>query len=273
MDFINREIFENYPEFFTEGDYADFFGQGSPFHLDPTSHDEDRTLSQVRFLLEHLGLQGGERLLDMGCGFGRLAIPLARGGFQVVGVDLSEYFIDLAREAADRDHLMVEFDFCGLLTLPFYEEFDAAYSVDNNFGYHEDMEGCLQVLVNAFHSLRPGGRLLVEAPNRYRALAHMVYEESFEAGEARVTLTRMGDAAQNRVNLKATVARGEEVQRFGTSYLVFAPEELTAMVQGCGFELAQSFGGWDGRALDEDAESTLLIARKPAHSIHSSALT
>ena len=49
-------------------------------------------------------------MLDVGCGPGRHALALARRGFDVVGVDLSEDFIALARDAAAVDGLPARFD-------------------------------------------------------------------------------------------------------------------------------------------------------------------
>ena len=56
------------------------------------------TEQEVEFLVDALGLDEGERVLDVGCGPGRHALALARRGMNVVGVDLSEDFIALARE-------------------------------------------------------------------------------------------------------------------------------------------------------------------------------
>lgn len=45
------------------------------------------TTRQVDFLVKTLGLSGGERILDLACGFGRHSLELARRGFSVIGVD------------------------------------------------------------------------------------------------------------------------------------------------------------------------------------------
>src|SRR5207342_2139569 len=68
------------------------------------------TEQEVGFLLDVLGLEAGERVLDVGCGPGRHALALARRGIDVVGVDLSEDFITLARDAATADGLPVLFE-------------------------------------------------------------------------------------------------------------------------------------------------------------------
>src|SRR5918993_2258853 len=55
------------------------------------------TRQEVDFLVEHLGLQPGMRVLDVGCGPGRHAYLLAERGIAVHGIDISHRFIELAR--------------------------------------------------------------------------------------------------------------------------------------------------------------------------------
>lgn len=47
------------------------------------------TARQVDFLVKTLGLKGGERILDLACGFGRHGLELAQRGFSVTGVDIT----------------------------------------------------------------------------------------------------------------------------------------------------------------------------------------
>ena len=55
-----------------------------------------------RVLLDYLGrpASGHARLIDIGCGAGRNAVPLAQQGWQVVGIDLSRPMLDAARDRA-----------------------------------------------------------------------------------------------------------------------------------------------------------------------------
>ena len=55
------------------------------------------TVQEVDFLVDALGLEPGQRVLDVGCGPGRHAHELARRGIAVHGIDISHRFVDLAR--------------------------------------------------------------------------------------------------------------------------------------------------------------------------------
>src|SRR3954466_841554 len=58
------------------------------------------TVQEVDFVVDALGLQPGERVLDVGCGPGRHAHELARRGIIVHGIDISAPFVALARRDA-----------------------------------------------------------------------------------------------------------------------------------------------------------------------------
>jgi SAM-dependent methyltransferase len=86
------------------------------------------TDQEVDFLTDALGLTPGARILDVGCGPGRHAHALAVRGFDVVGVDISERFVGLAREGAPAGAL-VTFERADARALRFDNEFDAVISL------------------------------------------------------------------------------------------------------------------------------------------------
>ena len=59
------------------------------------------------------------RVLDVGCGYGRIAIPLAKAGFTVSGLDLSPTMIAAARENADSADVAIEFVVGSMTALPY----------------------------------------------------------------------------------------------------------------------------------------------------------
>ena len=63
------------------------------------------TRQEVDFIVSELHLAPGMRVLDVGCGPGRHALELARRDIEVVGIDISQTFIDLASQAAASEGL------------------------------------------------------------------------------------------------------------------------------------------------------------------------
>jgi SAM-dependent methyltransferase len=84
------------------------------------------TADEVAFLIEELELKPGMRVLDVGCGPGRHAYALAELGIAVHGIDISQTFIDLAREDAPA---LATFERLDARSLRFDAEFDAVISL------------------------------------------------------------------------------------------------------------------------------------------------
>src|SRR5512132_403912 len=105
----------------------------------------DAGVAQVEKALTLSGIAGGEAL-DLGCGPGRHAIPLARRGFQVTAVDLSPFHLAKARERAEMAQVAVEFVQSDMRAFVRADAFDLAVSFFTSFGYFEDPADDLRVL-------------------------------------------------------------------------------------------------------------------------------
>jgi SAM-dependent methyltransferase len=80
--------------------------------------------------IESLAIPAGTRVLDVACGTGNLAIPLARGGAFVTGVDIAPNLLVQARERAAAEGLMAVFDEGDAEALPYADgSFDAVVTM------------------------------------------------------------------------------------------------------------------------------------------------
>jgi trans-aconitate 2-methyltransferase len=126
-------------------------------------------------VLARVSLRGDERLLDAGCGTGRLTRDLleALPHGKVVALDVSQNMIETARAYLEPDFAgQVEFACCDLLDLPFDGEFDGIFSTAS-FHWVLDHD---QLFRNLHRALRPGGWLVAQcggANNLNRLLARV----------------------------------------------------------------------------------------------------
>jgi SAM-dependent methyltransferase len=142
------------------------------------------TAQEIEFLVGALDLRPGQRVLDVGCGPGRHAYALAERGIEVVGVDISQRFVDIAREGAPPGASFVRGD---ARDLRFDAEFDAAVSLcQGAFGLAGgpaaplDADG--EVLAVITRALRPGGVAAVSAFSAYFQVRWLEDGDSFDAG-------------------------------------------------------------------------------------------
>jgi SAM-dependent methyltransferase len=119
---------------------------------------------EMQFALTQLRLSPGDRVLDLGCGWGRHSLPLATYGLSVTGVDLSHDLLALARHASRRQRLNVTWIEADLAALPLRGSFDAIAQFCGNFlTWFASPDQALEALWKVANLLRPGGRLLIGA--------------------------------------------------------------------------------------------------------------
>jgi ubiquinone/menaquinone biosynthesis C-methylase UbiE len=140
----------------------------SDFYLRAYAEDERQGDAEAQALaaVRLAGCREGGDVLDVPCGFGRHAVPLARAGYRVVGVDRSEALLAEARRRAADGRPRAEFVRADYRDLPQKDEsFDAAVNLFTSLGYLGDEED-VGVLAEIRRVLRPGGRLVIETTHR-----------------------------------------------------------------------------------------------------------
>ncbi len=225
------------------------------------------TGNEVTFLVDELGLGPGSRVLDVGCGPGRHALALAERGVEVVGVDISERFVELARQsAADGGIAGAEFVRLDARELAFDGEFDAAISLCQGafglLGHTGDASGASPVdpdgvvLGGMARAVRPGGRVAVSAFSAYFQVRFLESTDSFDADRG--------------VNHERTALRSETGVEadYDLWTSCFTPRELRLLARDAGLEVEQLWsvtpGAYARRAPDLDHPEFLLVARRPS---------
>ena len=218
------------------------------------------TEAEVAFVCDVLALQPGAHVLDVGCGTGRHAVPLAARGLQVTGVDLSPEMLARARDRAAAAGVRVELLEADARELPPIGPFDAGVCLcEGAFCLVADDAEPLghdrAVLASIHRVLRPGGRLLLTGLNAARMLA--AWQRGEVAGD--VDLLTLTETTEHRLGDGATVRLREHYHLPGTL-------RLLAEVVGFEVEAVWAGGAGDWRREPpgvEDYELMLVARRRP----------
>lgn len=213
-------------------------------------------------LVSLLRLQPGAKILDLACGPGRFAIPLAKRGFCVVGLDFSEVYLEQARAKAQEHQLQIEFIRGDMRAIPFESEFDAVINLFTSFGYFEREEDHLQVLKEVHKSLKPGGHFLLELQNRdwliknFRPRNWQEYPSFFVLEESTMNFER------NRVESRWIVLKGAERKEYNLSLRVFTLAELLELFAEAGLKVLGCYGSLRGEPWSLEANRLAILAER-----------
>jgi 2-polyprenyl-3-methyl-5-hydroxy-6-metoxy-1,4-benzoquinol methylase len=141
------------------------------------------TIGECDFIEQEIGRNHSARILDIGCGTGRHAIELAKRGYPVTGIDLSESQLQRAKEKAREQNVRVDFIRADARKLEFKHEFNLAIMLcEGSFPLMETDEMNYQILANACTALKPGGKFIFTTLNGLFPLFHSV--KDFLASQA-----------------------------------------------------------------------------------------
>jgi SAM-dependent methyltransferase len=208
----------------------------------------DRTTAEVDRALGMLKPEGSERVLDLACGIGRHSRELSRRGFDVVGIDISEELLEMARQEAAAESLDISFVQADLRELDFQDEFDLVLSLnDGAVGYFETDEENYRTFEVVSRALRSGGGHLMQLPNVLHAEKHLP-KKTWIAGEATVELSDHHWNAKTRYLEGSTVPIriGEVFSRFEPipfRQRLYSVDELKDLYESVGMRLANVFRG------------------------------
>jgi SAM-dependent methyltransferase len=214
------------------------------------------TAKEIDTLIQRLDLTGKERILDVGCGPGRHANELGRRGFDVVGLDISQTFLDVASADAPES---VSYQRTDARQLTFVDEFDVVISIcQGAFGMSggpaagETLDPDLEILAGMARAVRPGGHVVFTAFNAYLQVANMVDGHDFDA--------------ERGVHRETTEIRSETGEPTATDLWTtcFTPRELRLMCAVVGLSVesitAAEPGDWSPKPADTESAEILVVA-------------
>ncbi|MFC1842956.1 class I SAM-dependent methyltransferase, partial [Candidatus Dependentiae bacterium] len=124
---------------------------------------EEKTAAQIKFLQKFISQK--HRILDVGCGYGRITIPLAKMGYQVEGIDLSPNLLEEAKKQAKKENLKLTFKVGDMRSLPYKDErFDIIVCMWSTFSYMLTEHDQIQAINEMCRALAKNGTLIIDLP-------------------------------------------------------------------------------------------------------------
>jgi SAM-dependent methyltransferase len=238
-----------------------YFGERVAARYDESSaemFDPDVVEPTVDFLAE---LAGSGRALELGIGTGRIALPLARRGVPVHGIELSKAMA--ARLRAKPGGKELEVTIGDFATTTVEGTFSLAYVVFNTIGNLTTQEAQVACFQNVAGQLEPGGCFVIEVGiPRLRQLPPGETMLVFDASPAHWGIDEYDVANQGLVSHHLELVE----ERFELHSLPFRytwPAELDLMAQLGGLTLRERWGGWKREPFTSESGKHVSVWEKP----------
>lgn len=254
--------------------------EGAAFDAFAAYYDADyRGYDDDIDLILTLADECGDPILELGCGTGRLLVPLALQGHAVTGVDLSPALLAIARTRTlelDLGHLVeLRQDDMRTVSLP-QHDYGLAFCTSNTLMHLAQPADQMAALANAHRHLRPGGRLLIDlfnpdvprlaAVDGVQELADQWRDEATGAHVLKWVVRSVDWATQ----VQETIFIYEETLPDGGSRRTVCPfrlrflwrHEAELMLKTAGFTLEAIWGDFEGGSYDAASDHLILLGRK-----------
>jgi SAM-dependent methyltransferase len=211
----------------------------------------------VDFLAE---LAGEGPALEFAVGTGRVAIPLARRGIPVTGIELSQPMADQLHRKQPELPVVVG----DMTTATAPGTFSLVYVVWNSIGNVRTQSGQVDCFRNAARHLAPGGHVVVElAVPQLRRFPPGQTAVPFHVGSRHVGFDTLDLVTQQGTSHHYWREDGGTVRYAASNHRYVWPAELDLMAQLAGLEPVRRVADWDGRPFTADSESAVSVWRKP----------
>jgi len=240
--------------------HKDFFK--NPFYNPASPAAMSKAPMEVKFLLKHLNLKKGDKLLDLCCGPARHAILLAKKGMDVTGYDYSADYLKEAKIKAKKAGVRLTLVRGDMRRLKFKDTFDAVINLFTSFGYFQRFSDDMRTLKGAARALKPGGILIIDIVHgdyvrkNFRARNWMRLENgAYHLEDA--ALTKDGT-----LNAWTIIGEGKTRTRNFFSRL-YSKGRMSTALRKAGLEPLKFWGSFSGDKLTDKTDRMIVLAVKP----------
>lgn len=247
--------------------WRDFFdAEAATYEENPFTKN---TVAEVDFLLSLYPLKPGAAILDIGCGTGRHSIELAKRGYKMTGLDLSEKMLEVAKKSAEslssegiEGDLQIEWIQRDARDFALDKMFDGAICLcEGSLGLIEKgenpVEHDLGVYRNIAKHLKPNAPMVVTCLNGYSVIRQM--KDEFIA-DGRFNPATMVSNYMDEWQLPSGTKQVQVYER------LFIAPEVVSLIEQAGFVVDAVYGGtagyWGRRPLSLDEVEAMFCCRK-----------
>jgi SAM-dependent methyltransferase len=218
---------------------------------------------EVARLVDLLALPLGARVLDIPCGQGRHSHLLAEAGFDVTGLDYSNYLLKRGRERGTGSRLRYVKGDMRRLPARWTGRFDAVVNLFTSFGFFKDPADDVRTISEFARVLRPGGVLIWHGASRDGIMSGFLDRDWWRASDGTMvaherTFDPLSGILTIRVDWSDQTSSGERDHRIR----LYTATCLTELLADVGLVTTEAYDAWSEEPLTRASSEMLLVAHK-----------
>jgi SAM-dependent methyltransferase len=213
------------------------------------------------------------RVLDVGCGTGRLLLALSSLGWRVVGMEPHPDYVAMSRLVAAEAPGTIEVVAGGFGDLEAVSHFDLVLAVGDPWWYLLTPEDRADALARSYRALRPGGVIFLDGPNLDRILDHYRPPEASEVRFGEVLIRRSPQHEIDRagrvwthIDTFTAPETGETVSTVHR-FAMISVEEVRGALEAAGFGEVRTYASWHARSPGPAEGSRIMVAARRSNVI------
>jgi SAM-dependent methyltransferase len=195
----------------------------------------------VEFYVKEARASGGP-VVELACGTGRISVPIAKAGISVIGVDASAGMLEVAREYAATEGVVLDLRLGDLREPPVPERVPLVLIPFRSLLHMTTEHERLRALRAARELLLPGGRLVFDV---FAPSAEDVEDTHGRWLEREPGIFERADWDQDERTLTLSVRRGDEASTMHLAWL--SPSEWRRLLDRAGLDVEDQWGWFDRR--------------------------
>lgn len=217
---------------------------------------------EVENIITLLEISEGKKILDLCCGVGRHSLEFAKRGFQVTGVDRTALYLNQASIRSESEGLAIEFVNQDMRKFSRLDTYDIVVNLFTSFGYFESQEDDQKVVENAYRSLKPGGKLLIEMQGKELISRDFRERDWNEFGDYVILEERKLLNNWEKIQARWIILKEHERIEHTLTLRLYSAVEAVELLKQCGFSDIKIYGNLEGIEYDHKARKLVLVAQK-----------
>ncbi|MCP4634199.1 MAG: class I SAM-dependent methyltransferase [candidate division Zixibacteria bacterium] len=226
---------------------------------------EEFAPNEVKSIISILGLKPKAKVLDLCCGYGRHAIPLAQMGYQVTGFEISEPLYKKAKDFATSAGVKLNLVHGDMRNIhkELNKKFDTIINIFTAFGFYTKDSDNQKVLNNAAKLLKKNGNFLIDLANRENVLRRWQPRQWYSTGPTMVLEEAMFDFFSSRLEVTRTLITADNQKEVSDySLRLYSLHEMLSMINKAGLSASAVFGDFKMNQYSVDSRRMIILAQK-----------